>query len=217
MSPSPGLSYIIGVYLGDGYIRAREREYHYIISLKVKDKEFAKKFARYLKKLGLKPRIRQESDGRRLRWVAEAYSKSLYIFLKQSLENLVKIAKRYPKEFLQGLFDSEGCTGITPSRKGLLIRICLINSNLRLLQITQQLLEDFSILSKIQLSTPKGSIVKTPSGYSRASSDIYRLVICRKDSIKKFATEIGFSIKRKYKKLIEALRLLEKYHPRKSF
>jgi len=210
LKPSPELSYIIGVVLGDGCIRIKD-EYHYTICLKTKDKEFAEKFAECLRKLELKARIRQESDSRRLRWVAEAYSKSLYMFLKQPLENLVKVAEKYPKEFLQGLFDSEGFSVVSAGKK-LLVAIHFTNSNKDILNIVQKMLKErFNIDSKRYLCIAEGTLVKTPSGISQASKDIYTLAIESRADICRFTADIGFNIKRKQEKLVDALELLIKH------
>jgi len=45
IEPSPHFSYFLGALLGDGNIRKVEKSYKYEIRLRVKDREFAEKFA----------------------------------------------------------------------------------------------------------------------------------------------------------------------------
>jgi len=51
LKPSPNLSYLIGVFLGDGCTRVEPKRYKYFVRLKVKDREFAEEFAKRCAKL----------------------------------------------------------------------------------------------------------------------------------------------------------------------
>jgi intein-encoded DNA endonuclease-like protein len=110
LKPSEDLAYLIGVRLGDGYVR--ENNGNYIIGLTAKDEEFVEKFGNCLGNvLGRKP-IRPWKDiaGR---YIAEVASRTLYELLRNpvDLKRIRKHIEHCPKcaaAFLRGLFDSEG-------------------------------------------------------------------------------------------------------------
>ena len=108
LSPSPELSYIIGVYFGDANIYYRKKTGAYYFRIKVVDREFAEVVKNSLIKIGLNPTVSYiEEKTRSNRWHVEASSKSLYKFLCQDKEEFFKIAEKYPEDFLRGFFDSE--------------------------------------------------------------------------------------------------------------
>ena len=85
LSPSPELSYIIGVYFGDGNIYYRKKTGAYYFRVKVVDKDFAEVVKDDLIKIGLNPTVSHiEEKTRSNRWYVEASSKSLYKFLNQN-------------------------------------------------------------------------------------------------------------------------------------
>ncbi len=194
LKPSPELSYIIGVYFGDGYIKFNEKHYHYIFGLKAVDKDFVETVIDALRKIGFDPKIRYERDSTRSdRWAVEVKSKHLYQFLSQEDEKLFKIAEKYPEDFLRGLFDSDG--GFSSGR------VFLTNSDKNLLNFVSRLLTKMGIEHRIVLKTRKGEIVKCRGIPYKANVDIYDIVIGKKFSILKFYKKINFSIKRKREKL----------------
>jgi len=206
LEPSPHLSYVIGVYFGDGSIGLSEHKYR--IRLKVVDREFAEAFARALEDIGANARVYVESDGRRDRFVAEATSKFLYMFLKQPKEALFEVAKEYPQEFLRGFFDSEGCFNFNKNeRQGF---VSASNYNREVLTFCQKALESLGISSKIVLTKRKGTTVKIWGKEYQYSSDLYEIRIYRKDDLSKFYRLIGFTISRKQKLLEEYLGIHKK-------
>jgi len=83
LSPSPCLSYVIGVVLGDGYLRKGiGTNRAHLVVLTVKDKEFTEEFARCLGKL-----IRRELKIEKRNMKGERYyyvragSKNLFYFI----------------------------------------------------------------------------------------------------------------------------------------
>lgn len=103
LSPSPELSYIIGVYFGDANIYYRKKTGSYYFRIKVVDKDFVDVVKNSLIKIGLNPTISYvEEKTRSNRWHVEASSKSLYKFLSQNKEELFKVAEKYPEDFLRG-------------------------------------------------------------------------------------------------------------------
>lgn len=194
LSPSPALSYILGAYFGDVTIGIGQK-YKYRIRLKVVDREFTEAFAKALKEIGANPRIYEESDGRRNRFVTEATSKGLYQFLNKPDEELFEVAKEYPIEFLRGFFDSEGSFNFSTTQgRGFL---SASNYNKKVLEFSQKSLENLGISSKIVLTKRKGTKVKIWGKEYQYSSDLYEIRIYRKDSLSRFYKMIGFTIRRK--------------------
>jgi len=204
LQPSEDLGYVIGVVLGDGYTYGGDAGYY--IALKAKDKEFVEKFAIYLAKvLGRKP-IRVRYDKSSGRYVAIAESKTLYELLKKpvDLKRIKKYVEHCPKctaAFLRGLFDSEGHV----SKNGY---VTLDNTNYELLVYVRRLLKRFGIESTgPRLHIQKGTTMHDPRTGKpyKANQDCYCLYI-RAESLLKFYRNIGFTIRRKQKRLEEYLR-----------
>ena len=209
LSPSPELSYIVGVFFGDGsvYLDNAGGGYKYKVRLKVVDREFAEEFKRSLESIGLKPSLRFERNKTRTdRWCVEAYSKSLYTFLKQPKEKLFEIAREYPKEFLRGFFDSEGSVGWCERHRVLFIDAS--NYDKDVLNFSRDMLESLGIHSKIYKTKRKGSIVQIRGQKFQYNSDLYSLRISRRADVAKFAKIVGFTIKRKMDTLVNALSTL---------
>ncbi|MCD6144048.1 LAGLIDADG family homing endonuclease [Thermococcus sp.] len=204
LTPSPALSYIIGAYFGDASISFYE--YKYRIRLKVIDKEFVEAFARALEDIGANYRVGYENNPTRSdRWYVESTNKFLYMFLKQPKERLFEIAKEYPKEFLRGLFDSEGCVYLEPTNKKVSY-VSIHNYDLEVLEFSKGLLASLGIHSKIRLSKKAGTPVMIRGEQYFYKNNLYELRIYRIESVKKFAREVGFTISRKQNKLEEWLK-----------
>lgn len=165
--------------------------YRYGFQLQCKDKDFIEAFAKHLSQVSgreispypIKRGPLTEIAGNKLSepytfkgWKVQLTFKRLYKKLKPLVDNLEWVLTSKPKVkegFLRGLFDSDGGTSERP-------RIHLTNSNMKLLKITKQLLEDFNIKGKIY---PQGPI--------------FRLNIGSLKNAKKFYKSVGFSIDRK--------------------
>ncbi|RLF90670.1 DNA endonuclease, partial [Thermococci archaeon] len=203
---SPSLAYVVGVHLGDGSVSLDDR-YRYRIRLKVVDREFAEAFAEALKDIGLRPSLYWENDSSRVgRWVVEAVSKELYMFLTGSREKLFEVARRWPVEFLRGFFDSEGSVYVD-KKNPRIGRITIGNSDLEVLELCKELLEKLGISSNIYLVKRVGDISYIRGKEYRYTKDFYILAIGRIASRKKFAKFVGSTIPKKREKLSKFLEL----------
>jgi intein-encoded DNA endonuclease-like protein len=202
LEPSEDLGYVIGVRLGDGYTYEEGDDCG--IGLKAKDKEFVEKFGICLGNvLGRRP-VRPWKDAGR--YAAVVVSKTLYKLLREpiDLERIKKYVEHCPKctaAFLRGLFDSEGCV----RKEGYII---LYNTNYELLTYAQKLLlRRFGIESTGPWpNTQRGTTIHNPrtGKQYKANKDCYYIYI-RAESLPKFYRYIGFTIKRKQKRLEEYL------------
>ncbi len=201
--PSNELAYIIGTLHGDGnlYIDKMKHGYQYRIRLGVEDYEFTETFSknmtRLLNKKVVKPKW-YKSDNR---WIAVYTSKAFYIWYKQQNLELLKPYIEYSKEtvanFLRALYDSEGNHYVYKRKYN---QIHLSNNNLRLLKYTQYLLKKyFGIIARgPYINTKAGTESKMKNGETiKAKHDNYQTGISRKQHVRRFLSEIGFSITEK--------------------
>jgi intein-encoded DNA endonuclease-like protein len=205
LKPSEDLANVIGVVLGDGY--PVEKKHGYAIGLEAKDKEFVEDFGNRLGNvLGRKP-IRPWINARTGGYRIEITSMTLYELLRKPVD--LKRIKRYvehcPKctaAFLRGLFDSEGSV----KKNGY---IYLYNTNYEVLVYAQKLLwRYFGIESTGPWpSTQKGTTMRNPmtGKQYKANEDCYYIYI-RAESLPKFYRYVGFTIRRKQKRLEGYLR-----------
>jgi intein-encoded DNA endonuclease-like protein len=204
LKPSQDLAYVIGVRLGDG--NAYVNNTGYIIRLQAKDKEFVEEFGRCLGNvLGRKP-IRPFKDTRRT-YAVVAASKTLYELLKKPIDlkrikKYVEHCKKCTAAFLRGLFDSDGSV----NKEGY---IKLHNTDHEVLVYTQKLLWKYF---GIESTGPwpdkrKGTIMHDPrtGKQYKTNADCYYIYI-RTESLPKFYRYVGFTIRRKQKRLEDYLR-----------
>jgi intein-encoded DNA endonuclease-like protein len=203
LKPSEDLGYVIGVRLGDGYTYEEGDDCG--IGLKAKDKEFVEDFGRCLGNVLGRGPIRPWKDAGR--YAAVAVSKTLYKLLREPVDfkRVKKYVEHCPKcaaAFLRGLFDSEGCV----RKEGYII---LYNTNYEVLVYAQRLLwKYFGIESTGPWpNTQKGTTMRDPTTGKqyKANEDCYYIYI-RAESLPKFYRHIGFTIRRKQKRLEEYLR-----------
>jgi intein-encoded DNA endonuclease-like protein len=189
LKPSEDLGYVIGVRLGDGYTREDSAGYRYLIGLQAKDEEFAEKFGICLGNvLGRRP-IRPWKDAKRGTYVVITASKTLYELLKKpiDLKRIKEYVEHCPKctaAFLRGLFDSEG----NVSKNGY---ISLYNTNYEVLVYAQKLLKRFGI--------------EATGPWPHKQKEGYYYIYIRAESLPKFYQLIGFTIRRKQKRLEDYL------------
>jgi intein-encoded DNA endonuclease-like protein len=203
LKPSEDLANVIGVVLGDG--TTYENGDNYSIRLGAKDKEFVEDFGRRLGNvLGREP-IRPWKNAKE--YIAEARSRTLYELLKKpvDLKRIRRYVEHCPKcaaAFLRGLFDSEGHV----SKAGY---IYLHNTNYDLLVYAQRLLwRYFGIESTGPWpSKQKGTPMHDPrtGKQYKTNEDCYYIYI-RAESLPNFYRFIGFTVRRKQKRLEEYLR-----------
>jgi intein-encoded DNA endonuclease-like protein len=204
LKPSEDLAYVISVLLGDGF--TCKDGYDYIVGLEAKDKEFVEEFGRRLGNvLGrepIRPRFREDVG----KYVVEARSKVLYELLNPiDLNRIKKYIEHCPKcvaAFIRGFFDSEGCV----DKNGYLT---VYNTNYEVLVYIQKLLKKYFKIEATGpwLSIEKGTPTRSPKNGKiyMTTSDCYYLYIRAKDLLK-FYRHIGFSIRRRQKRLEEYLR-----------
>jgi len=201
---------VIGVKLGDGYTTKKRRtirSYNDVrIGLGVKDREFADEFAKCLAKVlgrqSIKPRLKY-SD---IRYAVEVRSETLYQLLKKpvDLDRLKKYIEHCDvcvAAFLKGFFDSEGSV----NERGY---ISISNTDIGLLMYIKDLLERLGIAStEPKLGLPQGRLIfdSRKEKIYTTNKDCYHLRI-RANSNMTFYKKVGFTIKRKQKRLKEYLR-----------
>ena len=189
-NPSPELAYIIGVMLSDGNKHLRGGK-DYRLRLTVKDYEFAEEFGRCLAKVLKKSKPYKPHRSRNLYWVVVS-SILLFNFLNKSFEELkhhIKYSKNTVSAFLRALFEGDGTIW---KRK-----LMLFNTNKKLLNYTKYLLEKyFNIVTTGPHLNKKGN---------KSAKNCYYIYI-PVNSLLNFYKYIGFTIKRKQKRLINAIK-----------
>jgi DNA endonuclease len=208
IEPSKELSYVLGVLKGDGSVYKTHRRYKhrkhqiaYMICLQVRDKPFAKEFACCLSIIfnkEVKVITCDEKQGRGIFFKVFLASKSFYNWYYNT--NIFDIALIFPKEFIKGVYDSEGSLGFTTSKsknniyKYNIIRI--VSSNLELLNIIQKQLNKYNITSTLK----NRGVPKVTNMISRKiiwKKEVYCLGIYNKKSVISFFINIGSSIPEK--------------------
>lgn len=198
---TPEKAYVLGVLAGDGWIGYSPTKKVYTISLHVIDEEFADEF-RYCLHLtyGITPKKKRLAkkhagwnDSYLIRLNSRATCEDLlgYGSFKEREWNVpqaVKVARLDVKgSYLRGFFDSEGCVDMTHRL------IYGSSSNLVGLHSLSTLLADFGIKTKIWRGTRS-----------------FNLAVCGKRSVELFAKNIGFTIRRKERRLEQ---ILTSYNP----
>lgn len=195
LEPSPELSYSLGVIFGDGSV---SKEGHsYSITLRVIDKDFTEAFRKAMSKV-LKRDGRIVYDKRRSHYKLRFHSIAFGEWFKATPKNdLLKLASRYPKDFLRGFFDSEGCAYIDKAYKKH-PRIVLVNASEELIKHTQNLLKDMNILSTSAIR-PAGqkSLLRKENRWITQKQPMFTIKIDQEDSVARFFYNVGFTIKRK--------------------
>jgi intein-encoded DNA endonuclease-like protein len=131
--PSPTLAYVIGVLVGDGY--TYNRKHNYFIYLDSVERTFCEEFAKALKKLNLNPCLLKNK--KKLVWRVVATSKIFYKWFNSlTIEKIKKLAMKYPREFLKGFYESEGC--VLPDKNPPLV---IVNTNKEIIDIAKRCLE----------------------------------------------------------------------------
>jgi hypothetical protein len=200
-TPSPEMSYAIGVILGDGHISRKLTE-HNLIQLSVTDKDFAEKFAQSIAKVVGRSKPYTTTVYRHFRDNTTYYrvncsSREAHNFFNTGRGTLLRIAAKYPADFIRGFFDAEG--GVSFFRDSKRFVVFATNTDKSLLRFSQKLLmKQFSIPSKIKLTSRKGRTSIMPDGHKLIQKrDAYQLLISGEQNVDRYYEHIGFSIKRK--------------------
>jgi len=199
--PNNELAYVIGTAQGDACVsKSKDNSwYKYVIILYAIDKEFAITFSRAMSRLLNKKYIEPRWDEKRKKWRVEYYSKAFYEWYKkceeqglQGFKPYIEYNKETVKHYLRGLYDSEGF-----NKRNKQIR--LYNIKKQLLEYIQCLLEKyFDIKATGPYLMYKAGTQTVINGIkTRYNHDYYEIDISRKEHVRRFLKEIGFSIIRK--------------------
>lgn len=209
-----GLSYVVGILLGDGCFYKVIKKGSYVqgrIVLGVKEKELAEYFAL------LSTDILGKSTNYKIRWsnpqkvyIVEFCSKQLVELLSAPLPELKKVIEISKVSFLKGIFDAEGSVSIKYQNNRIYPRIFLTNSDIELIRYVKSLLEEINIKSTIQINTIAG---KTKFIYNKNTitrKTCYNLSIENIGGVKNFEKLINFTIYRKKRKLMKVISWINK-------
>lgn len=209
IKPSPALSYVIGVFYGDGwidtYVNRRQRcTTADLIGLTAVDMDFLEEFNKQLcLVLGNRKRYAYVRQGRnrqgKNQWRVRGSSRQLFDFLNQKIERHKEFIECYPAEFLRGFFDSEGGANISPNNYT--YRVYCFNSDKGLLKYLKELLSKLGIHSEIYKLYEKGTVGEIRGRTFRRAKDGYQLIITQASSLVAFHNAVGFSIQRKQRVL----------------
>lgn len=201
---TPEKAYILGVIgPGDGCIKREDT-----IGLQVKDMDFAKKFSSCLQEVygkhGFSPRysVVAHPDKKNPYYCTELYGTDIirkdilsYGGIQSFKEGKEKVpqqithaGKEIKAAYLRAFFDSQGSVNV--SKLHGVRAVEGTKKNLPVIRELRNLLNDFGIKSWVRMS----------------QDGTYRLNITGKPNLEQFRIQIGFSIKRKQRKLNEALK-----------
>jgi len=201
---SPELAYILGVIEGDGCLcKAKRRSipgknYDYILTLGVTDKDFADYFSKILTKWSsFKPYMAKRPPrelGTKDVYIVRLRSKDTYEFLfNYDLNTLFKSNKKIKCMFLRGFYDSEG--HVTKNIVGRSIVVGVVN--LKIMKLVRKLFKSMNI----KISDLKSRKLE---GFQR----YYYFNISSTKALELFRDKIGFSIMRKQERLTNVLNQL---------
>jgi len=207
--PSPALSYVIGANIGDGCTLTD----NWIVKLEVTDRDFAEAFNSRMAELFSRKNpntiLIKRFRVRRLPMHVVRYScKALVELLRLPLKKLLEIAFAFPCEFLRGFYDAEGHVDVGVSRV-LELRIGVDNSDRTLMFEVKHLLTKLNIASRFERRRKKGTTMLIRGVIFAKRRNSYSVVIGRNADMRRFASEIGFSIRRKIQKLRDALSIID--------
>lgn len=181
------LFYVLGALLGDGCIYKWGKEHQIWL---VGDQNFAKKYANKLSKVINRNVNAYPNRGKNV-WFVKVSNIELYYLFSNTRDSYSKILdladnqnriKNY-LEFVEGIFDAEGCVKVVKDSKRITPKICLdiANADFTLIKFTQKLMEkslDFK---------PK---ISGQADRRENRKPMYHIRIYRKDFIKKFFQHI---------------------------
>lgn len=180
LSPSPSLSYILGVLLGDGYVTQRNKTR--TIFLTAKDEPFCVAFYEALKEIGLNPNLWQLRT--KMYRVAACSVAFLDWYRELALQDIGKLVIDYSEDFVRGFYDSEGSLIIWKGKPD----IRIFNTNVGILKLVKKTLINLGFETSLLISRKQELKRKT----------LFSLrILDGKESIKGFCQLIKPSIPRK--------------------
>ena len=183
-NPSMNLSYILGVLLGDGWLYNYKN--NYFIGLDTIEYNFSNSFFKSLKTINLNPNIFKKGVKY---WRTIASSKLFYQWFNNlDFKEIKKIIDNYPKDFLRGIYESEGCLGVNfnknNNKKYLIITI--VSCEEETINLTKLLIEKLGLHPRLNLRHPRPP-----------RKPIWALNLGKQDEIKRFLYLINPCIKNK--------------------
>jgi DNA endonuclease len=209
---SEAISYIIGVYMGDGSIYRGGG--NAVLRLQAKDKEFVKLFAINCEKLlHRRPSLRLTARGL---YEAQIASRSLCNFLEHGLHRQDPLIQKHPSSFIRGLADSDGSALVSTTRMRRKPRffvqvVVATSTSIRLLSYTRTILRESLGLEAtfVYKGKPRPRVYKDKLFDSRKR--VFDLRISRFGDVKRFSRLVGFGLTRKQVKLDAAIAVRERF------
>lgn len=137
LEPSSELTYLIGAFLGDGWVHNKKC---YTIGF-AGEQSFMESINEKLSKVIGRTYLVSKSKTKNM-YVLFVYSKSFYNFLNLPIEKLLEITERYPLSFIRGFFEAEG-TVIKDRRKKHVYLLRMTNTNYLYIKTVGKYLKKF--------------------------------------------------------------------------
>lgn len=219
LRPSPQLSYFLGAFKGDGYTYCDTKKRIFRIGFRVKDRDFAAHASRAVAYVLHRPPGHPwtgRGDGGRqdVYHIFTVGSWILRSFLRGSLDKVLDVALQFPRDFLRGIFDAEGYVSVGSERNLLRLHVGIAMANRKIIKaIRHTLFNQFGIVvTGPYQKRGRTALIRGRIAYFRRLT--YEIRISRRCDVEKFASLIGFSIRRKNEMLRQALKLLHTYGSR---
>lgn len=199
--PSPALSYVLGVILGDGCVYLREKG-NYTVRLNVCDKVFAERFSEAVRLLGFTPgriiRVKAQREEWRDAWLSYFYSNAFgNWYTTLSLDERLEMGIKFPDAFTRGFYESEG----TLTRHHGRLELSMSDTH-----------GNGKILTTIQNHLPHGITSHCYSFKRKDGATVYQLEITRGLDVRRFLAWVMPCIKVVPRSEYEEMTKTEKTH-----
>lgn len=182
LSGSPVLSYLLGVYFGDGCVHCCNGVWRFRLS--VTDLAFAQSVCRALRILGTKASltpIEPQKDGYKPTFLVSAGVKMLGEYLGDKGDRtLIEVGMAWPLDFLRGLYESEGSYMFRRGRPSI---VAFCTTNRALLDKPLRFMKDSFLFPSVSKCT-------LPSG-----KRFFRVSIFSNVGVRKFMSHVNPCIK----------------------
>ncbi len=207
--------------MGDGNLFNNKKKSDYIIRLDAIDEDFVRHFSKCVSKILSKNKSYAVTQLKHknmdsIMYSTRARSKELFYFIKECKNDFEKtkmFVEKFPREFIQGLADSEGCPTVLANKNFKVGCIVACSVNELLLNFVCNLLEkEFLITSKVYLIHKLGKNDSIINGrIIKRKQNLFGLRLRTFCDVKKFSKLIGFNISRKQNKLLGGINLIENF------
>jgi len=185
LSPTPTLSYIVGVVEGDGGVIKDRRDYK--VRMFSTSKEFIESFKNSLEEMGLNTNVcvcSSDTCKQGYRYLVKAFSKEFYNWYKKlstsDIEELALKNKEHAKSFVRGAYESEGSVWYD-KRNGCKLQIT--NTDEKFVEVVEKAMKKIGF-------EPKKYIHEEENG-----KDLCRLYLSRYASVTDFLERVNPCIK----------------------